>query len=88
MFQYYIIMNNFFEELEMFDSEVYAACNDELTRQQHNIELIASENIVSKAVLLAAGTVLTDLPYKKRPVPMYPFEEISEDDISEAKSFR
>ncbi|MBO7400523.1 MAG: serine hydroxymethyltransferase, partial [Clostridia bacterium] len=29
-------------------------------RQQHNIELIASENIVSKAVLLAAGTVLTN----------------------------
>ena len=53
-------MNNFFEELENFDSEVYAACNDEFKRQQHNIELIASENIVSKAVLLAAGTVLTN----------------------------
>lgn len=53
-------MRNFFEELENYDSEVYAACNDELTRQQHNIELIASENIVSKAVLLAAGTVLTN----------------------------
>lgn len=53
-------MRNFFEELEMYDSEVYAACNDEFTRQQHNIELIASENIVSKAVLLAAGTVLTN----------------------------
>ena len=53
-------MNNFFDELKNYDSEVYAACNDELTRQQHNIELIASENIVSKAVLLAAGTVLTN----------------------------
>ncbi len=53
-------MRNFFEELESYDSQVYAACNDELTRQQHNIELIASENIVSKAVLLAAGTVLTN----------------------------
>ena len=31
-----------------------------MKRQQHNIELIASENIVSKAVLLAAGTVLTN----------------------------
>ena len=50
---------NFFEELASFDSEVSAACGRELTRQQHNIELIASENIVSKAVLLAAGTVLT-----------------------------
>ena len=53
-------MNNFFDELNNYDSEVYAACNDELTRQQNNIELIASENIVSKAVLLAAGTVLTN----------------------------
>ncbi len=51
---------NFFEELSSFDSEVSAACGRELTRQQHNIELIASENIVSKAVLLAAGTVLTN----------------------------
>ncbi len=53
-------MQNFFEELEKYDSEVYAACDLELKRQKHNIELIASENIVSKAVLLAAGTVLTN----------------------------
>lgn len=53
-------MSNFFDELKNYDSEVFAACNDELQRQQHNIELIASENIVSKAVLLAAGTVLTN----------------------------
>lgn len=51
---------NFFEELSSFDSEVAAACDKELTRQRHNIELIASENIVSKAVLLAAGGVLTN----------------------------
>ena len=51
---------NFFDELANYDSEVSAACGRELTRQQHNIELIASENIVSKAVLLAAGTVLTN----------------------------
>ncbi len=51
---------NFFEELKEYDSEVAAACEQELTRQQHNIELIASENIVSKAVLLAAGGVLTN----------------------------
>lgn len=54
------MMSNFFNELENFDSEVFSACNAELTRQRHNIELIASENIVSKAVLLAAGTVLTN----------------------------
>ncbi len=50
----------FFDKLKEFDSEVYESCNRELTRQRHNIELIASENIVSPAVLLAAGTVLTN----------------------------
>ena len=51
---------NFFEELKQYDTEVADACHAELERQQHNIELIASENIVSKAVLLAAGGVLTN----------------------------
>jgi len=51
---------NFFEELKNYDSEVANACDLELKRQRHNIELIASENIVSKAVLLAAGGVLTN----------------------------
>ncbi len=51
---------NFFEELKAFDPEVYSACDLELNRQRQNIELIASENIVSKAVLLAAGTCLTN----------------------------
>ena len=51
---------NFFEELEVFDKEVHDACTLELNRQRQNIELIASENIVSKAVLMAAGTVLTN----------------------------
>ena len=51
---------NFFDELKNYDNEVFSACNKELERQQHNIELIASENIVSKAVLLAAGGVLTN----------------------------
>ena len=51
---------NFFEELENFDKEVHDACMAELKRQRDNIELIASENIVSKGVLLAAGTVLTN----------------------------
>ncbi len=47
-------------ELGLYDPEVAAACSDELSRQRHNIELIASENIVSRAVLLAAGGVLTN----------------------------
>ena len=51
---------NFFDELVNYDKEVFDACELELNRQRQNIELIASENIVSKAVLLAAGTVLTN----------------------------
>jgi glycine hydroxymethyltransferase len=42
------------------DREVADAIGKELGRQQHEIELIASENIVSKAVLEAAGSVLTN----------------------------
>ena len=53
-------MTNFFDELKDYDKEIFDACDAELTRQRHNIELIASENIVSKAVLLAAGEVLTN----------------------------
>lgn len=50
----------FFDKLADFDKEVFDACDAELARQRANIELIASENIVSEAVLLAAGTVLTN----------------------------
>ena len=50
----------FFEDLARFDGEVAAACGRELNRQKGNIELIASENVVSEAVLLAAGGVLTN----------------------------
>ncbi|OUQ43638.1 serine hydroxymethyltransferase [Gemmiger sp. An120] len=42
------------------DPEVAAAMNRELTRQRENIELIASENIVSPAVMAAMGSVLTN----------------------------
>ncbi len=53
-------MLKYFDELNNYDSEVFASCQKELERQQSFIELIASENIVSKAVLLAAGSVLTN----------------------------
>ncbi len=42
------------------DPEIGAAVAAELARQRRNIELIASENIVSEAVLIAMGTVLTN----------------------------
>jgi glycine hydroxymethyltransferase len=47
-------------EVKSVDADVYAAINAELKRQQDNIELIASENIVSKAVMAAMGSVLTN----------------------------
>ncbi len=52
---------SFFENsLSSSDPEVYKAINDELLRQQQHIELIASENIVSNALLQAQGSVLTN----------------------------
>ena len=48
------------QDLQNFDPELYASISDEFTRQQNTIELIASENIVSKAVLIAQGSVLTN----------------------------
>ncbi len=52
---------DFFEKsLLESDPEIYKAINDELVRQQNHIELIASENIVSQAVLEAQGSVLTN----------------------------
>ena len=53
--------NGFFSKsLAESDPELYGAVADELMRHQHEIELIASENIVSRAVLEAAGIVLTN----------------------------
>ena len=43
-----------------YDSELAAAMTDELKRQKRNLELIASENIVSPAVMAAMGSVLTN----------------------------
>ncbi|PTM56763.1 glycine hydroxymethyltransferase [Desmospora activa DSM 45169] len=48
------------EHVRQRDPEVTAAISQELGRQQGNIELIASENFVSRAVLEALGTVLTN----------------------------
>ncbi|MDR0300480.1 MAG: serine hydroxymethyltransferase [Streptococcaceae bacterium] len=48
------------KDYEAFDPELWSAVHAEEERQQHNIELIASENIVSPAVLAAQGSVLTN----------------------------
>lgn len=46
--------------LEDIDPEIFGAIRNELGRQRHEIELIASENIVSRAVLEAQGSILTN----------------------------
>ena len=57
-------MNHYADEnlafIASFDSEVGAAMNEELKRQRRNLELIASENLVSPAVMAAMGSVLTN----------------------------
>lgn len=54
-------MNDYFTTpLASADPEIFASVQEELHRQQTQIELIASENIVSRAVLEAQGTVLTN----------------------------
>ncbi|MEN8195527.1 MAG: serine hydroxymethyltransferase [Pseudomonadota bacterium] len=54
-------LDRFFgEELADRDPALFASIKDELHRQQNQIELIASENIVSRAVMQASGSVLTN----------------------------
>ena len=53
-------MSFFSSPLKDIDNEIHKAINLELDRQQNQIELIASENIVSKAVLEAQGSIMTN----------------------------
>ena len=57
--------------LENFDNEVAEAMNEELKRQRRNLELIASENIVSPAVMAAMGSVLTNKYAEGYPAKRY-----------------
>ena len=55
------MMNEFFEDdLSSVDPIVAKAIDDEIARQSGGLELIASENFVSEAVLQAAGSVFTN----------------------------
>ena len=55
------LSENFFSSnLEHADKDLYQSISQELLRQQNQIELIASENIVSKAVLEAQGSIMTN----------------------------
>ena len=48
------------DDFKTYDAELWNAIDAEAERQQNNIELIASENVVSKAVMAAQGTLLTN----------------------------
>ncbi len=54
------MVNQVMEFISQFDPEVGQAIEAEATRQRRNLELIASENIVSEPVMMAMGTVLTN----------------------------
>ena len=54
------MINQAMDFLEQYDAQVGAAVKKEADRQRRNLELIASENIVSEAVLAAMGSVLTN----------------------------
>jgi len=76
--------NPFFSEaLASHDPEIFAAIQQELKRQQYHIELIASENLVSNAVLAAQGSVLTNKYAEGYPHKRYyggcEFVDIAED---------
>ena len=48
------------KDLKVVDPQIYSAIKSELKRQEDNLELIASENFTSLAVLKAQGSVLTN----------------------------
>jgi microcystin degradation protein MlrC len=70
-------------EPELCDLVSVKAC----TSFRAGYEPIAAE-ILNTATPGAAGTVLTELPFKHRPTPLYPFEEITAADISAPKCYR
>lgn len=59
------------QSLQQQDKEVFSAIEEEFERQQNQIELIASENIVSRAVLDAQGSILTNKYAEGYPAKRY-----------------
>lgn len=60
-----------YEKMKAFDPEVYDAIQKETGRQQNKIELIASENFVSEAVMEASGSPLTNKYAEGYPAKRY-----------------
>jgi len=71
------------EEIKRNDPEIFDAIQGEMKRQEYKLELIASENFVSRAVLEAAGSVLTNKYAEGYPAKRYyggcEFVDIAED---------
>jgi len=71
------------EEIKINDPEIYESIRGEINRQEYKLELIASENFVSKSVLEAAGSVLTNKYAEGYPAKRYyggcEFVDIAED---------
>ena len=59
------------DNIKKFDQELYEAITLERNRQETHIELIASENFVSKAVLEAQGSILTNKYAEGLPTKRY-----------------
>ena len=64
-------VNEMVKSLGAFDPEIGAVVEEELSRQRHGLELIASENVVSEAVLLAMGSPLTNKYAEGYPAKRY-----------------
>ena len=62
---------NLVTDLKLVDPEIHTAINQELGRQREKLEMIASENIVSKAVMQAQGSVLTNKYAEGYPAKRY-----------------
>lgn len=76
--------NEFFEaDLAQIDPEIYKTIQDEHKRQQDQIELIASENITSRAVLQAQGSIMTNKYAEGYPGKRY-YQGCEHVDVSES----
>ncbi len=64
-------INNQIAKLSEFDAEIGAVVTEELDRQRHGLELIASENVVSEAVMYAMGSPLTNKYAEGYPAKRY-----------------
>ena len=78
---------NFYRSFGIEPTECDLVCVKACTSFRAGYEPVSSE-ICNTDTPGAAGGVLTDLPYQNRPVPMYPFEEITEEDVSAPKCYR